>query len=368
MRRPSPSLQGLPSGKRAVPAAFAVLAGFATLVVLAMLVALAGCAERRDPADISIQAHPAAWNVPTSPDFHGARVAQSGIQFCQGCHAVTAKRATEAPSCFECHDGPGGHPALWQEPEAETFHGKAIANTGIARCRRCHGDSLDGGWSHVGCYNSCHANPSGHPAGWIDAQSPEFHGSTVAGNSAAACRACHGEDLRGGWSEVGCSGACHAGPGGHPAGWRTEDDAAFHGSFVAANGFERCGLCHGTDFAGGWSAVSCSQCHDGPSGHPAAWMDDAAPGFHGEAVATNSFDRCKVCHGADVRGGWSGIGCYGACHNGPGGHPVGWIDEDSPNFHWDYIRQVGSNNECRRCHGSALGGGWSGIDCESCHV
>jgi hypothetical protein len=102
--------------------------------------------------------------------------------------------------------------------------------------------------------------------------------------------------------------------------------------------------------------------------HPATWIDPASPDFHGERVAQSGFRFCRHCHGEDLQGTASLVGCYGECHDGPGGHPAGWVDEDSPDFHWEYIRRVGNNDECRRCHGSALGGGWSGIDCESCHV
>ena len=39
---------------------------------------------------------------------------------------------------------------------------------------------------------------------------------------------------------------------------------------IAQPYFERhCVACHGADYLGGWSAVSCYQCHDGPNGnHP----------------------------------------------------------------------------------------------------
>lgn len=66
----------------------------------------------------------------------------------------------------------------------------------------------------------------------------------------------------------------------------------------------------------------CSVCHtDGRTGdnpheakyHPEGWEDD-----HGDYVESNGYTSCAECHGEDYRGGTSGVSCY-QCHNGPDG-------------------------------------------------
>jgi hypothetical protein len=74
------------------------------------------------------------------------------------------------------------------------------------------------------------------------------------------CATCHGADYRGGWSEVSCYG-CHDGPGGHPIGWRGRNQ---HGDYAETYGIHPCAACHGQDYRGDWTGVSCYQCHDGP--------------------------------------------------------------------------------------------------------
>jgi len=76
-----------------------------------------------------------------------------------------------------------------------------------------------------------------------------------------------------------------------------------------------CTDCHGADIKGGISGVSCFSanfsgltCHaNGPSSHPAGW---ASPSSHGalaknapNALTTSGFSACQICHGSDFAGG-----------------------------------------------------------------
>jgi len=151
-----------------------------------------------------------------------------------------------------------------------------------------------------------------HPSTWNEPAKPDFHGARVARDGTAYCTSCHGGDLRGAGTVPGCYD-CHAGPGGHPDSWASRPSPG-HGTEVELEGPTGCRTCHGDDYAGGWSDVSCYTCHaGGPSGHPEGWMNPDAHTFHGRLVAQGSDDDCRRCHGNDLQGGTSGTGC-GDCH------------------------------------------------------
>lgn len=102
----------------------------------------------------------------------------------------------------------------------------------------------------------------------------------------------------------------------HPDGWLNSTSVNFHGKKVAYSGIVSCTTCHGDNYRGGTSGVSCYQCHDGPSGHPEGMASPSSKNFHGFIFWDNEWDlsRCKTCHGNDLRGGVSGTSCY-QCHN-----------------------------------------------------
>jgi len=229
---------------------------------LLVLGLLASCAEPQSPGDNPIRVHPASWMNPQSADFHGTRVAMDTPEACKSCHGDDYMGDPPAPSCYECHDGPSGHPSDWPFPPSP-FHGDQVAAGGSEQCQTCHGADYMGGWAEVSCFD-CHDGPSGHPSGWAFPPSP-FHGDYVRANDALECRSCHGVDWRGGWSEVSCY-TCHNGPSGHPENWALPSAPLFHGSVVVADGPEPCQDCHGADYLGGWTGVSCYDCHDGPGG------------------------------------------------------------------------------------------------------
>jgi hypothetical protein len=155
-----------------------------------------------------------------------------------------------------------------------------------------------------------------HPPEWNDAASPDFHGTRVAKSGASSCTACHGAGLEGA-PEVPSCDDCHAGAGGHPAGWSTPAHAAFHGRAVEREGPGPCRECHGPDYEGGWSGVSCYDCHaGGASGHPDGWMTPGSASFHGVQLLIQGVQSCTPCHGAGLGGGTSGSAC-GECHGLP---------------------------------------------------
>jgi len=83
---------------------------------------------------------------------------------------------------------------------------------------------------------------------------------------------------------------------------------------LSKTGTQYCGGCHGADFTGGYAKVSCFTCHDGPSGHPYGWLDrNAGQNFHGTIIQQQGVASCMPCHGQDMSGGISGVACA-QCH------------------------------------------------------
>src|SRR4051794_17551088 len=90
------------------------------IVVLALAAGVAaafavcGCADARtvDGGRLCATAgacetiHPAGIADPTSPDFHGDLVKQSGykLSLCQGCHGDDFGGGKSGKSCLTCHD------------------------------------------------------------------------------------------------------------------------------------------------------------------------------------------------------------------------------------------------------------------------
>ena len=54
------------------------------------------------------------------------------------------------------------------------------------------------------------------------------------------------------------------------------------------------------------------------STHPSSWIEADSPDFHGKVVMARGSVSCRVCHGADLNGGESGVSCV-ECHLTEGG-------------------------------------------------
>ncbi|MEW6441533.1 MAG: hypothetical protein AB1640_11425 [bacterium] len=246
-------------------------------------------------------------------------------------------------SCMATPDDGDGE----SDPDTEALHAEAawpqagvhgqeyLADPGSC-ASSCHGEDLGGGFSGVSCAD-CHGDFP-HPQGWGDAAR---HGEAARTPDALSrCGDCHGADFRGGPSGAGCL-TCHPlYP--HDADWPAPE---VHGATVLAQDPVAAGCatsCHGTDFAGGASRVSCSECHDYP--HAAGW---AAFDRHGAAAADlQSMSCANVCHGADFRGGDSGISCF-ECH---ASYPhADWAPFTT---HYGWVRQFGQTGclSAQGCH------------------
>ena len=151
----------------------------------------------------------------------------------------------------------------------------------------------------------------------------------------------------------------------HVDGWKNE---SAHGTRVATFGPENCTTCHGSSLVGDDLVPGCYDCHNGPGGHSSRNMDENSFRFHARVVEEDGNSECIVCHGEDFRGGWSGVSCY-SCHGGgPSGHPAPeeWLDHHYDAFH-GFLFYRGGGDYCARCHGVNLDGGTSGVACTDCH-
>jgi hypothetical protein len=107
------------------------------------------------------------------------------------------------------------------------------------------------------------ADAQQHADGWL----PASH-ATAATLDMASCQQCHGEDLLGGISKVGCTG-CHLGgpTSAHPTTWTSTTILSLHGKYVVANTETSCRniYCHGSALQGvpnsGPSCASPFPCH-----------------------------------------------------------------------------------------------------------
>jgi len=166
-----------------------------------------------------------------------------------------------------------------------------------------------------GCSKDRNPLPSNtHPETWTQEEAPEFHGKKVLTVGYASCTSCHGFDLLGGEAGVSCYSCHEVYP--HKQGWTSPGADDFHGAFIAAQNWsmEKCKTCHGSDYRGGETDVSCYKCHTSEAGPEACNtchgnQDNAAPpkdlsnnvettaigvGAHQLHVAL--FKGCSICH------------------------------------------------------------------------
>ncbi len=162
----------------------------------------------------------------------------------------------------------------------------------------------------------------------------------------------------------------------HPNDWNDQNSENSHIAKISVTGFEGCRTCHGDYYEGGTSEVSCYQCHNGPGGHPAYNIWVGAPDstkFHGEG----DIESCKTCHGDEYLGGTSRVSCYQCHNNGPSGY--GCQDFAPPSNHTVLLENDDCNalhrpgfedpldNGCALCHSADLTGGY-GPSCFTCHT
>ena len=195
-----------------------------------------------------------------------------------------------------------------------------------------------------------------HPPSWMDTTSIGFHGKVISSGQARPndCRKCHSGNYTGGLSRVSCF-SCHAlYP--HLSGWTDSSTALFHGDYIQSRSWDlqSCIPCHGRDFNGGGSGVSCYKCHDAYP-HNTDWTSPVAPNSHGRFLKAKSWDNqnCAGCHGATFTGGNTGVSCL-TCHPT---YPHS-VTFPPPGYHPAYLTANGFPlTQCQQCHGTSYTGG-----------
>ena len=340
------------------------------LFILVLLILYWSCSENVEP--VPSVTHPSEWLVKGSTQFHGSKAESSGLSTCRSCHGVDLNGGESGTSCYSTKCHPSAHStSSWSEDTTSAnFHGIYLKASDwmVMECSSCHGSDYKGGISEVSC-SVCHRSYP-HSDGWNSASSQNFHGLQLKNSvyELADCQPCHGTDFDGGRSEVSCN-ACHASYP-HKPSWSNKNSPEFHGSYLKQNNWslDACQNCHGSDYQGGSSGVSCFTCHD-IYPHDDNWLVEDTEGFHGEYLESRDWDNssCKNCHGDDLMGGRTEISCF-TCH-GSYPHSDGWLNISTEEFHGNFIRNNGwSLQSCQDCHGSDYTGENTMVSCRTCHT
>ena len=167
----------------------------------------------------------------------------------------------------------------------------------------------------------------------------------------------------------------------HPEGWDNRESENFHGKKIVSSGITMCASCHGVDYSGGSSDVSCRDCHvRGRSGHPLFFTIPDSSDYHGRIFWENGwvFDKCKTCHGEDLdevesSGGVvefvcstchaEGIGACNTCHGvwASTYSGISFPPKDIHNHSESTLVSVGA-------HESHMDSDLSVVSCDQCHV
>jgi hypothetical protein len=260
----------------------------------------------------------------------------------------------------------GQHPSSWIEKHGDSFLNDASV------CYECHGEDLQGGISKVGCFSdsfdgtSCHGALAFHGPGWED---PDLHGSSAKAKpdrfeGFQACRRCHGNNFRGGIIRLSCyTGGCHdLGIPHSPAPWNGVSASRTHTNTHWENGTV-CAVCHAGDSSTPAPADTPINCFNNTLCHANVHHNDTwVTGHAGPASSDNTSCSTANCHGTDYRGGAVGIGCYD-CH-------LGGPDASSrimhPNLWSDPEDQHENYLESRGKNASSCSPSWPGV-AQYCH-
>jgi len=316
-----------------------------------------------------VSVHGTGWMNPTSDEFHGKVLSAQNYKTedCRPCHGSQYDGGITGESCKKCHTT-FPHPTGWQTASSPEFHGKllAVRSYNLSECQICHGNNFDGGTSGVSC-RSCHASYP-HTADWLNPNSANNHGAVLAAQNynAQACQACHGSDYNGGTSKISCR-TCHASYP-HSAGWQNTTSSEFHGKVLAAQNYNviQCQVCHGNNFDGGTSGVSCRSCHASYP-HTADWLNPNSANNHGAVLAAQNYDAqaCQLCHGSDLNGGTSNVSCR-KCHASYP-HPENWVA--GATSHYVFLKSNAFDlASCQSCHGQNYGTMKGNTSCLTCHT
>lgn len=151
----------------------------------------------------------------------------------------------------------------------------------------------------------------------------------------------------------------------HEAGWSDSDQ---HGKFVIENGYNpNCTECHDTDLTGGFTGKSCFSCHPGLHILDTNWASSSNPTHPDYAISHDPDTYCANCHGSDFNGGISGVSCHDCHELYP--HTSHWMTQGMNSFHGNYVKDNDAILKflCTECHKGDYSGGRSHQSCFNCH-
>lgn len=304
---------------------------FSIVFVISLL--FFSCSDLKDDiaAPPEITTHGDGVFNPASSNFHGKQLVESKNNFedCKQCHSADLSGGTAKVSCVSsgCHPSINVHKDGMNDPQSQNFHGKFIADNfdgNMTTCASCHGSTYQGGVVSPSC-QPCHPSINVHKSGFINPNSPNFHGKYIVDNfnsNMTTCGTCHGATFQGGVASPSCA-KCHSAISVHQDGIFNPNSNNFHGKFIAniSGGMSTCSTCHGSSFQGGIAAPSCATCHSTINVHQDGIINPSSPNFHGKYIATNlGWDMrvCGSCHAANYSGGIAATSCL-TCHTGNNG-------------------------------------------------
>lgn len=306
---------------------------------------------------------------------HGEKIKETykgEVTACQVCHGGDLKKLKDGKNCFTCHPS---YPHKFLSQNWKAFEGHAALYALFnpkTECQMCHGaDYLGGERKNPSCYNDCHT-PYPHPEGW---ENPMLHGKYAVAYTSLTCATarCHGIDLvptPGVTNGDGCTDCHKRYP--HPRGWVSEQAGQFgtHGP-AALEDISACKRCHGAGLDISPRGKTCRECHSSYLRHtsanlgPANWSTPVEHGYYviSPPIPSKGKEECQMCHGADFLGGISKISCKtAACH------------PEYPHAATDQYTQMKeclkiTTPQCATCHDSDDRLGFSGpsYKCRDCH-
>ncbi len=351
------------------------------LMVVAFSSGILNCSTANQDSPLSLVGadgrHPSGWIA-----GHGTYALPDGSR-CTDCHGDDLRGAPNAPSCFSatfnglvtCHaSGPAFHAEGLLDKLSADFHGSAYSGDPVS-CYLCHDPADPLTPPGYNCLD-CHFSEDGTQR--VPTGSSYAHSTTGTDHTLFVtperdvCVICHEIN-----NSFGYDPFCHNCHVTHPdPDWETP---GLHGAAAKAapgtsTGFGSCRVCHGDDFAGGNSLVSCrslSACHQQDLPHPSdvRWESEAAP-THRDTDTGNA-PECGLCHLGDQRlsdpvpvppgadpGCFNNTLCHGAAHAAP--YVSHYVDASA---------EADFNSVCSGCH--AISGPQPDVDataCDACHL
>lgn len=365
-------------------------------LILFMLVSILGCSKSNDKTIVldASGKHPAGWTVASIGGNHPSSFLSSP-DTCTECHGADLRGGVSKVSCFSpdrsgitCHaQGPSGHPTNWSNPAAHGTRAKATVSgtNGMAFCKNCHGTDYRGAGSNQKDCRRCHTTAPHPPKPWLGGT---YTHKTTDTSNAPACATCHTNRANLSAAAAGTLPAtpvigttgcfnntlCH-GQLGHPADWTASGHkTAAKSAAGPTSGLDYCSDCHGIDFKGGTSEISCFNCHS-TSPHAKPWLKSAGAttNIHSTTDPTNA-TACGRCHANGAKLSIpttppANAGCFNStlCHGAASGHPAGWSNGAS---HGAAAKAQPDASHgfayCTLCHNTDFVSG-PGTSCKSCH-